>query len=54
LFSLLNDEPALSLKRGCAMAALARESRSDYVLSGVEALEEKMAAGGDAGKAVSR
>ena len=54
LFSLLNDESALSLKRGCAMAALARESRSDYVLSGVEALEEKMAAGGDAGKAVSR
>ena len=54
LYSLLNEEPALSLKRGCAMAALARESRSDYVLSGIEALEEKMSSGGDSGKRLSR
>jgi 2-dehydro-3-deoxygluconokinase len=54
LYSLLNEEPALSLKRGCAMAALARESRSDYVLSGIEALEEKMSSGGGSGKRLSR
>jgi 2-dehydro-3-deoxygluconokinase len=43
LFSLLNEDAEGCLKRGCAMAALARESRNDYVLGGIEALEAKLA-----------
>lgn len=45
LFSLLEGEAELSVRRGCAMAALARESRSDYVVGGREALEEKLREG---------
>ena len=47
LYSLLEDEVDLALKRGCAMAALARESRSDYVVGGNEALEVRMGEEGD-------
>ncbi|MBJ06435.1 MAG: 2-keto-3-deoxygluconate kinase [Verrucomicrobiaceae bacterium] len=35
-----NDEEAL--RHGCAMAALARESRDDYVLGGLKGLEARM------------
>ena len=52
LYSLLEDEVDTALTRGCAMAALAREARSDYVVGGVEALVAKMADGG--GKQISR
>lgn len=52
LYSLLEGDVINSLKRGCAMAALARESRSDYVLAGLDALEEKMA--DEDGKRLSR
>lgn len=44
LHSLLVDDLERALMRGCAMAALARESRSDYVVAGEEALEARMAA----------
>ncbi len=55
LFSFMDEEPEESLKRGCAMAALARESRSDYVVSGLEALEEKIASEeSEGGKRLSR
>ena len=55
LYSLLNGEVEEALQRGCAMAALARESRSDYVLSGIEALEQRIAAeDGGGGKRLSR
>ncbi len=52
LYSLLEDEQELALKRGCAMASLARESRSDYVVGGRDALEAKINEGG--GKQLSR
>ncbi|NIP96129.1 MAG: sugar kinase [Akkermansiaceae bacterium] len=52
LASLLDGEADECLKRGCAMAALARESRSDYVLSGAERLAHKMLP--DSGKQISR
>lgn len=55
LYSLLNDEVEESLIRGCAMAALARESRSDYSLATVDDLERVVASGkNQAGKQLSR
>ena len=47
LYSLMEEEVDLALKRGCAMAALTRESRSDYVVGGKEALEARMGNGGE-------
>ena len=47
LHSLMQDEELLALKRGCAMAALARESRSDYVVGGEQALKARMGEEGD-------
>ena len=52
LYSLLEGEEELALRRGCAMAALARESRGDYVVGGLEALQERM--GNEGGKKLSR
>ena len=52
LSSLMNEESDLALRRGCAMASLARESRSDYVVGGLRALEAKLAEG--EGKRLSR
>ena len=42
LYSLMEDEEALALKRGCAMASLARQSRSDYVVGGRQALDSRI------------
>ena len=42
LYSLMEDEERLALKRGCAMASLARESRSDYVVGGRLALDARI------------
>ncbi len=47
LYSLMEEEVDVALQRGCAMAALARESRSDYVVGGKEALEDRMRNEGD-------
>jgi 2-dehydro-3-deoxygluconokinase len=52
LHSVLREEVDEALKRGCGMAALARESRSDYVVTGEEALEARIADGG--GKRLAR
>ena len=42
LYSLMEGEQELALKRGCAMASLARESRGDYVIGGKQALDARM------------
>ncbi len=52
LYSLLEGDEELALRRGCAMAALARESRGDYVVGGLEALEARL--GEDGGKKLER
>ena len=45
LYSLMEGEEELALKRGCAMASLARESRADYVASGRQALDARIQGG---------
>ena len=47
LYSLVEGDPDLGLARGCAMAALAREARSDYVVGGVAALDATIGDGPD-------
>ena len=42
LYSLMEGEDELALKRGCAMASLARESRGDYVVGGRHALDARI------------
>lgn len=54
LAALLDDDLDGALAQGCTMAALARESRSDYVVGGAEALAAKLSSGEAKGDRLSR